>query len=93
MSWLLLILAASPDGGVPMNDTRTRELMHTEVTIALPSSIASEEREPAFAEGFAVFEQIECPYQAARTGWLLGDDARAEAERTFVRLGATLPAD
>ncbi len=59
MSWLLLILAASPDGGVPMNDTRTRELMHTEVTIALPSSIASEEREPAFAEGFAVFEQIE----------------------------------
>ena len=58
MSWWLLILAASPDAGA-LNDTRTRELMHTEVTIALPVSVATAEREAAFTEGFAVFEQIE----------------------------------
>ncbi len=39
----------------------------------------------------AIFEEIECPFQAARTGWLLGGEERARAERTFERLGATLP--
>jgi hypothetical protein len=39
-----------------------------------------------------VFEEIECPYQAARTGWLLGGAERAEAERKLAALGATPPA-
>ncbi len=43
-------------------------------------------------ESLTVFEQIECPHQAARTGWMLGGPARAEAERTFARLGMTPPA-
>ncbi len=39
-------------------------------------------------ESLALFKRIECPYQAARTGWLLGGEARAEAERTLERLRA-----
>jgi hypothetical protein len=42
-------------------------------------------------ESLALFKRIECPYQAARTAWLLGDADRAEAERTLRELGATLP--
>src|SRR5439155_23819356 len=41
----------------------------------------------------SLFEEIGCPYQAARTGWLLGGEARKQAERTFTSLGATLPPD
>jgi class 3 adenylate cyclase/tetratricopeptide (TPR) repeat protein len=44
-------------------------------------------------EALAVFDEIECPYQAARSGWLLGGERRADAERTFTRLGAMLPAE
>jgi hypothetical protein len=38
-----------------------------------------------------LFRSISSPYQAARTGWLLGAEERAEAERTFAALGATTP--
>lgn len=59
MTWALwLLLAASPDAGTE-NDRRTRELMHTEVTIALPAALPLELRDEAFAEGFGVFERIE----------------------------------
>jgi class 3 adenylate cyclase len=44
-------------------------------------------------EAKALFEEIECPFQAACTGWLLGGSDREQAGRTFERLGATLPAD
>jgi hypothetical protein len=37
------------------------------------------------------FRDIECPHQAARTGWLLGGEERELAEREFERLGATAP--
>jgi class 3 adenylate cyclase/tetratricopeptide (TPR) repeat protein len=43
-------------------------------------------------EALSVFSEIECPYQAARTGWLLGGADRGEAERRLAGLGATLPA-
>ncbi|HKH22153.1 MAG TPA: AAA family ATPase [Solirubrobacterales bacterium] len=39
------------------------------------------------------FEQMGCPFQAARSGWLLGGEEREEAMQTFERLGATLPAE
>ena len=42
-------------------------------------------------DAFSLFEQIECPYQAARTGWLLRGDDGAESERTLARLGAPPP--
>jgi hypothetical protein len=44
-------------------------------------------------ESFELFKQLDCPYQTARSGWLLGGEARDEAEGIFERLGATLPAD
>jgi class 3 adenylate cyclase len=47
--------------------------------------------EQRLREALATFDRIECPYQAARTRWLLGGDERARAEETFRKLGATLP--
>ena len=43
-------------------------------------------------EAMELFEELGCPYQAARTGLLLGGEAAEGAKRTFERLGATLPA-
>ncbi len=40
-----------------------------------------------------LFKELDCPYQTARTGWLLGGEAREEAKGIFERLGATLPVD
>ena len=48
--------------------------------------------EALIREALAVFKDIECPYQAARTGYLLGDAERAEAERQLEALRATVPA-
>jgi hypothetical protein len=42
-------------------------------------------------QGLAIFEEIESPYQAARTGWLLGGEERAKAERALGALRATTP--
>jgi class 3 adenylate cyclase len=39
-----------------------------------------------------LFEEIECPYQAARSGWLIGGQARERARTTFEALGAVEPA-
>jgi hypothetical protein len=44
-------------------------------------------------ESMALFEEMACPFQAARTGWLLGGADRERASATFERLGATEPAD
>ncbi len=44
-------------------------------------------------EALEIFERIECPYQRARTGWLLGGEQRAAAEAVFSRLRVTPPAD
>jgi class 3 adenylate cyclase len=43
-------------------------------------------------ESFALFKEIDCPYQAARSGWLLGGEEREEATAIFSRLQTTLPA-
>jgi class 3 adenylate cyclase/predicted ATPase len=44
-------------------------------------------------ESNALFEEMECPFQAARTAWLLGGSDREQAAETFERLGAKPPAD
>jgi hypothetical protein len=44
-------------------------------------------------ESKELFEQIGCPFQAARSAWLLGGAEREQAKETFERLGATQPAD
>jgi len=52
-----------------------------------------DDSEGSLREALSLFKEIECPYQAARTGWLLGGAERADAERGFAALGATLPSD
>jgi tetratricopeptide (TPR) repeat protein len=42
-------------------------------------------------ESKARFEEMGCPFQVARTAWLLGGTEREQAKKTFERLGATLP--
>jgi hypothetical protein len=49
--------------------------------------------EALLRESRAILERVDSPYQAARTGWLLGGREREEAARTFARLGATEPGD
>jgi hypothetical protein len=39
-----------------------------------------------------IFSELDCPYQSARSGWLLGGEGRQRARETFERLGATVPA-
>jgi hypothetical protein len=43
-------------------------------------------------EALAIFRDIECPHQEARTGWLLGGEQRAEAEPILERLRVPPPA-
>jgi len=52
-----------------------------------------DDSEEQLREALSLFRECECPYQAARTGWLMGGAERAEAERGFAALGATLPTD
>ncbi|MFI5078974.1 MAG: hypothetical protein ACHQRO_16605, partial [Vicinamibacteria bacterium] len=49
--------------------------------------------EDTLRQSFDLFKEIDCPYQTARTGWLIGGENREEAKRILERLGATLPAD
>jgi hypothetical protein len=50
-----------------------------------------DQSEELLRDALSVFEEIECPYQAARTAWLLDGDDRQRAERSLEALGATLP--
>jgi class 3 adenylate cyclase/predicted ATPase len=43
-------------------------------------------------EALAIFRAIECPHQEARTGWLLGGEERAAAQRILERLRVPPPA-
>jgi class 3 adenylate cyclase/tetratricopeptide (TPR) repeat protein len=49
--------------------------------------------EAVLREALELLEGMACPYQAARTGWLLGGEDRERARATFERLGATPPAN
>jgi class 3 adenylate cyclase len=44
-------------------------------------------------EALALFGEIGCPYQEARTGWLLGGNERAAAEACFERLRVPRPSE
>ena len=60
--------------------------------VLLRAAGVANQDERLLRESLTLFSEMECPYQAARTGWMLGEAERAEAERTFERLGTTLPA-
>jgi hypothetical protein len=47
--------------------------------------------ESQLRESLELFKEIDCPYQAARSGWMLGGADRDEAKSRFESLGATLP--
>jgi tetratricopeptide (TPR) repeat protein len=47
--------------------------------------------EATLRQSLELFKELECPYQAARTGWMLDGEEHEEAKRTFESLGATLP--
>jgi class 3 adenylate cyclase/tetratricopeptide (TPR) repeat protein len=49
--------------------------------------------EAKIRESMELFAELECPYQEARSGWLLGGEARGRAAEIFDRLRATPPAD
>ena len=49
--------------------------------------------EALLRESLALFEEIGCPYQAARSGWLLGDEERERARERFAALGTGPPAE
>jgi hypothetical protein len=50
-----------------------------------------EDDEERIEQARALFAELRCPYQEARSGWLLGGDRREQARRAFEELGATLP--
>jgi class 3 adenylate cyclase len=89
-----LVLAgdARADEAIAAADELSAEHPIANATTLRAKALASGDEEP-LRESLEIFKRIECPYQAARSGWLLGGDARREAERTFERLGATLPAE
>ena len=49
--------------------------------------------EALLRESLDVFEEVECPYQAARSGWLLGGEERERAGERFAALGTGPPAE
>jgi hypothetical protein len=48
--------------------------------------------ESLLRESMALLEEMGCPFQTARTAWLLGGEDRDRAKETFERLGAIEPA-
>jgi hypothetical protein len=53
-------------------------------------SILSGDETP-MRDALAIFDEIECVYESARTRWLLGGEEREAARETFARLGALVP--
>lgn len=52
---------------------------------------ALESDREAIRDALSMLEELECPYQEARTGWMLGGPERERAEETFTKLEAVLP--
>jgi len=71
---------------------RVGEYLYAHGILMRARGIAGRDEE-LLRESLALFERIECPYQAARSGWLVGGEAKEAAGRAFELLGATLPAD
>ncbi len=88
------VLIGRPDAGdaIELAEANVGEHRSARAILLRARALASDS-EDLLREAHSAFEQLECPYQVARTGWLLGGDARAEAERILTDLKALPPAD
>jgi class 3 adenylate cyclase len=88
------VRAKRPDAGEAIQacESRVGEDPHSRGVLLRARALLSGDDRP-LREALALFRQIECPYQEARTGCLLGGDEREEGRRQLERLGATAPAD
>jgi class 3 adenylate cyclase/tetratricopeptide (TPR) repeat protein len=59
--------------------------------IALRARARLDGDEAALRESFDTLQTLGCPHQAARSGWLLGGDARRDAEEMLAKLNVPLP--
>ena len=59
--------------------------------IALRARAQLDGDEAALQESFDTLQTLGCPHQAARSGWLLGGDARRDAEEMLAKLNVPLP--
>ncbi len=74
-------------------ETRTGDGPYLQA-ILLRAAAATGKPDPAgLKRAQALFEQSGARFQAARTGWLIGGESRAAAERVFEELGALPPGD
>jgi class 3 adenylate cyclase/tetratricopeptide (TPR) repeat protein len=80
------------DDAIALADANVGEHRFAQAVLLRARGLAAGDVEP-IREALAVFEEIECPLQAARTGWLLDGEARAAAERTLGELKAQPPVD
>jgi class 3 adenylate cyclase len=90
----VLVSAGSEDADAALADARDQigDNPHARALVVRARALRDGD-ESGLREALAAFQATGAAYQVARTGWLLGGDVRAEAERTFNRLGATLPPD
>ncbi len=59
--------------------------------VALRARAMISNRDAPLREALEIFERIECPYESARTRWILGGAERDSARAAFERLGAVVP--
>jgi class 3 adenylate cyclase len=86
------IAAGREDAGAALTDAEAVAAEHPYArAIVLRARGTGSGDEQALRQALAIFREIECPYQQARTGWLLGGAERAEAEAVFARLRTSPP--
>ena len=88
------VLAGRPDAKATLADIEAHvdeQPYARAITLRARGQLADDPE--AIERARALFAELGCPYQEARTAWLLGGQHRAAAQRTFEQLGATLPED
>jgi class 3 adenylate cyclase len=87
------VLAGRPDADAALTHARETTGENRYAAAVVRRAEAERDDDPdRLREALEIFEEIECPFQVARTRWLLGGEARAPAREILERLGAALPA-
>jgi class 3 adenylate cyclase len=87
------VLAASDDAeeALALAEAPTMRQPYARATLLRAQGQRTGEEAPV-REALEIFREMGCPYQLARTGWLLDADARSESEEIFERLRVPPPA-